>query len=305
MTSPGLAYWMANAPNQFVVNEDESVDFCGNVHWPAGTNLASGVGVCIFGPGGGQANFGVIADGAPGLPPVIQFVTEQVAYGTALPSVNPATVLVSPGGPGVASVYNVTSYVNAGAPGATGPNSVLAATDVAGTPATGQGLIYRPTGGSGGVPAAVWETPKVGGWYSLSGISGTASTTSANRLLDSITIPAQAWPSVFEVFARCLVVGAVDTRVDLVARLGDQASGDQLCYCEGQTGTTPPTLVANPDFGVSMPGSSTAGYYSIGHAVVPAGTSGIVYLRAENQTASSNPWSTGAASLSVKVTPVP
>jgi hypothetical protein len=291
--------------NQWTVNSDGSVDFNGIVHFPAGTDLASGVGVAIFGPGGGVANFGVIADGEPGQPPTLNFTLTQLAYNVALPAVNPTQVLVSPGGAGVASVYDVQYYVNGGEPGPPGPNSMLKADDVVGTPAAGQVPTYRPTGGTGGVPAAVWEAPKVGGWYNITGIAATPSSTSAQRLLDSITIPGQPWPWVAEVFAKCVVDGAVDTRVDLVARLGDQAAGDQLSYCEGQAGATPPTLVAIPDFAAPMPGSDTVGYYSAGYAVVPAGTQAPIYLRAENQTASSNPWSTGAASISVKVTPVP
>lgn len=286
--------------NTWTVNSDGSADFNGDVHFPAGTDLASGMGVVVFGPGGGVASFPAVTQGLPGLPPEWDTITvTQIPAGTTPAA--PVVTKTDPGGPGVSSKYTLGLQINQGATGPAGSFELQNATDLSGTAALKNIVVVTGTSPT----AFSYQAPKVGNWYSVTGIAATSSTTQAQRLLATVSVPAQPFAWVPQVSGLCVVNGAVDTRVDLVARVGDPAAGDQCGYCYGQTGATPPTLCLESIFGSAMPG--TVGFLagSTGYAQVPAGTSASVYLRAENQTASANPWSTGSAGFSVKVTAAP
>lgn len=272
----------------WITNADGSVDFNGTVRFPAGTNLASGVGIVIFGPDGGFANFGAIAKGDPGVSPTLTFQTVQVAAGTALPSPNPAVVF-TPGSGDTPPNYALTQYVNAGATGAPGGTEILTATDLEGSAAAGYTIGYSATDSK-----AQWQPKLAGNWYVASPISATASNTNAQKNLASISIPAQPfnwWP---EIQAQAQVIGASDTRVDLVARI-NSTTGTICGYGYGVTGAAPPTVVALPS-GLAVSSAN----------IISAGSSATIFLNAENQTASANPWNTtSSASFQVKVGPVP
>ncbi|OBG71324.1 MULTISPECIES: hypothetical protein [unclassified Mycobacterium] len=269
-------------------NADGSVDFNGTVRFPAGTNLASGVGIVIFGPDGGIANFEGIAKGDPGVSPTMTFQTVQVAAGTTLPSPNPAVVF-TPASGDTPPNYAVTMYVNAGATGAAGGTEILTATDLEGTAAAGYLIGY-----SAADSKAKWLPIPVGGWYLAESIAATASNTNALKNMSSIAIGAQPfdwWP---EVFAQAQVIGATDTRVDLVARI-NSTTGDICGYGYGAAGAAPPPVIA-------LPSGLVAGSDNI----IPAGEAATIFLNAENQTDSDNPWNTTtSASFQVKVNPVP
>jgi hypothetical protein len=103
------------------------------------------------------------------------------------------------------------------------------------------------------------------------------------------------------VFAYTVVTGSSDTRVDLVARLNDPASGDQVGYSKGIAGATPPPNVLIPS---APAGSSIPGNYG----KVSAGSAATIYLRAEQKAATSSAWSTPASpdtSFWVEVMPLP
>lgn len=269
-------------------NADGSVDFNGTVRFPAGTNLASGVGIVIFGPDGGFANFGAIAKGDPGVSPTLTFQTVQVAAGTALPSPNPAVVF-TPGSGDTPPNYAVTTYVNAGATGEPGGTEILTATDLEGTAAAGYMIGY-----SAADSKAKWQAIPLGGWYYGGTIAATASNTNSVKPLDSIAISARPydwWP---EVFASAQVIGAVDTRVDLVARV-NSTTGPICGYGKGATGATPPPVQA-------IPNGLAAGSDNI----IPAGQAATIFLNAENQTDSANSWNTDASTtFQVRPSPVP
>jgi hypothetical protein len=279
VTSPGNNTW--------TVNNDGSVTFNGTVRFPAGTNLASGAGVAIFGPNGGNTNFPAVEQGMPGLPPILNFTTTQVAAGTELPSPNPAVTVVSVGGPGIASVYNINTFVNAGETGESG-DTILGATDLEGTPAAGFLIGYDATNAK-----PQWQPIPVGNWYYSGTVGATASTTVSVKPMTSVAIPAQAaawWP---EVLAYGTVIGAVDTQVDIVARLNSStpaasgaSTGQECGRGKGAVGATPPPTLCIPN--MLAVGSDN---------IVAAGQAATIFLNAENQTSSANAWNTTSAAF--------
>lgn len=273
----------------WTTNSDGSVNFTGTVRFPAGTNLASGVGIVIFGPDGGDASFPAVEQGEPGATPTFTVSMSQQAYGTALPSPNPA-VSITPASGDTPPNYALTFYVNAGEPGASGSTTILTATDLEGTAALGYLIGYDPTESK-----AQWQAIPCGNWYVASSIGATTSNTNALKNMASISIPAQPfawWP---EVHAQAQVIGAVDTRVDLVARIGS-TTGTICGYGYGAAGAAPPNVVALPS-GLAI---SSANIIAAGSGPTS------IFLNAENQTSSGNPWNTTtSASFQVKVGPVP
>jgi hypothetical protein len=267
------------------------VTFNGSVTFPAGTNLATGAGVCIFGPNGGTTNFGAIATGSPGVSPTITATTVQVASGTSLPSPNPAVVF-TPASGSTPPNYAFTFYVNAGAAGTTGANTLIspAPSDLEGTPLAGYMIGYNSTDAK-----AQWQPKLVGNWYYNNSMSASASNTTAVKNMGSLTVPVLPfawWP---EVYAQANIVGAVDTRVDLIARIGT-TTGTICGYGYGATGATPPpTVLFSQGLAVSSSNIIAAG----------AGPT-TIFLNAENQTASANPWNTTSSSwFQVKACAVP
>lgn len=261
--------------NTWTINSDGSVTFDGTVQFPAGTNLASGAGIAIFGPNGGTTNFPAIEAGPPGDTPTLSFSMVQVAYGTALPTPNPAVVET----PGTPPNYALTFYVNAGEPGTSAANTLISPqpTDLEGTPAAGYLIGYDATNSK-----AQWQPSPAANWYFSNSFAATASNTSALKGITSVTIPALPyawWP---EVFGCANVIGAVDTRVDLVARL-NSTTGTICGYGAGSTGFSGAQFV--------IPNNLYVGSASIIAANAGPTT---VYFNAENQTSSSNPWNTGA-----------
>lgn len=130
---------------------------------------------------------------------------------------------------------------------------------------------------------AQWQPVPVGNWYYATGITASASNTNSQKQIGAIQVPAQLqawWP---EVQAQANVIGAVDTRVDLVARVNGP-SGQICAYGYGNPGASPGTVYAIAS-GLG-PGSAN---------IVPAGQAATIYLYAENKTSSANQWSTTAS----------
>jgi hypothetical protein len=274
----------------WIFNSDGSADFSGTVHFPAGSNIASGAGVVVFGPNGAVASFPAIFKGDPGDAPTVTWTMSQVAYGSSLPSTNPVVVFTPASGLTPPN-YDLTFYVNAGSPGASAANTLISPqpSDLDGSPADGYLIGY-----SSSLSEAQWQPIPVGNYYFDGSISATSSNTNAVKNLSSIAIASQPfdwWP---EISAATNVIGASDTRVDLVARIGS-TSGTICGYGYGQAGSSPPPVSAGP-YGLAV-GAGT---------IISAGSGATIYLNAENQTSSANPWNTTSSSFfQVKVVSVP
>lgn len=273
----------------WTVNADNSAVYNGPVYFPAGTNLASGTAIVIFGPSGATANFPAVAAGRPGLSPEITVTMVEVDPSDSLPSPNPAVTVTDLGDPGTRRTESWTLYVHAGAQGDPGSTVLLSASDLEGTATNGYFIGYKSAD-----TKAQWQPMPCGGYYYASGISATASNTNTVKTITSISVPArpfQWWPVVH---AQTQVVGASDVRVDLVARLN--ANNGNICaYGFGTPGDAPPTVY-------TMPNRLVLGSDNI----VGAGDSAVIYLTAENQTSSPNPWNTTTSTtFEVEVKPVP
>lgn len=282
----------------WTVNADLSVDFDGRLHFPPGIFpldpngqplTASGAGIIILGPNGGVTNFPAIFKGDVGPAVRLSFQTQQVAYGDTLPSPNPAVTATAFDQYGNPTAMSIVNYLNAGPPGANGSSVILTATDLEGVAAQGKMIGYSTAD-----TKAQWQPKPWANWYYAGSIAATTSNTNAQKQMTSIAVPAQPfdwWP---ELRAQGLVIGAVDTRVDLVARK-NSTSGDICGYGLGASGATPPPITLIEQ-GLAV-GSSN---------IVPAGDAAVIYLMAENQTASSNPWNTASGAwFQVRPNPVP
>ena len=260
---------------------------------PSNDAANTGMGVMILGPGGGKANFPIMQEGPAGESIVIDSATATALAYTASPTV--AFTQVSPGGSGVAAHYTVALGIPAGTPGSASAFELQNATDLTvGTAAIGM----VPTVSSLGPVAFTLTAPPVVTWYSTptsggGSIGATASNVNTIKNLASLAIPSKPfawWP---EIYAQCLTVGAVDTQVNLVARLGGSANTFPIISIGlGEAGASPAPTVLQPQ-GLTN---------SVG--IVAASTAATIFLNAENQTSSANAWSVAAGALfGVKVQP--
>ena len=267
--------------------DGNNVIFDGTVTIVNGFNEATGTAYLILTPNGGYGTLPFMSTGQPGLPPVFDSIKYvEIDPSQALPTPNPVVTLVNPGGAGTASHYTMTIYGHAGEPGASGSNTLSTATDLSPTPPLGAGtdgytLAYNYSSGSW-VPTPI---PR-GAVYVPTKIDPTAYDTTNPRLLASVNIPAKPYAWVPRCFGSTVVTGSSDTRVDLVARLNNQSSGDQVGYSKGIAGAAPPPNVLMP----AAPAGSN--FMTSNYGVVPAGQQATIFLRAEQEAPSTNSWST-------------
>lgn len=280
-----LGVWVQN-PSGY---PSGSVMYSGPVLFPAGTDTSTQVGVAIFGPNGATTNFPAVEAGVSGLPPIINVSYVQLAHGTSLPAPNPASTLVSPGGPGIAAVYDWVIYGNVGADGATSAFALHNATDLAGTAAIGM----VPTVSGIGPTAFTLKTPPAVKWFTVGSVGATASNVNTIKNITSVSIPDQPTDGWLEIYAQALTIGAVDTQVNLVARIGNYSTGTIISTGLGQAGASPAPTVLQPQGLSASTGIITAG----------SGPT-TVFLNGENQTPSANSWNIAAGTLfSVKFQP--
>lgn len=266
-----------------------SIVWTGTTTVTNGFNPDTGVAYLILTPDGGVGELPFLATGDSGLPPVFdQISVVEVDPAQALPSPNPVVTMVSAGGSGVASHYTMTFYLHKGDTGSAGDTSISTAIDLASTPALGAGtdgyiLVYS-NANSDWTPTA----PKVGSQYIPAAIAATAFNTASTRLLASVSVPAQPFNWRPRCFGQSLVQGSLDTQINLVARLNDADSGDQVAFGAGITGIlTSQQVVLMP---ASPGGSNVPGNYGL----VAAGASATIYFRAEQRAPSILGWSTPA-----------
>lgn len=255
----------------------------------------TGVGVLIITPGGGLGSIPTFAQGLPGLPPEITIISHEVDPDDDLPGTNPAKTVVDPGGAGEASQITYDWYVHSGDKGDEGDMVILTATDLDDGGSPTAGYLVAVNADEDGVELIA---PPVGGQYWPAAITSKSSNNTSPHQLAAVTVPAQPFDWRPRVFAQAIIGGSSDTRVDLVARVADAASGDQVGYAYGMAGVTPPPLILVP--GVPTGSVSTYGK-------VAAGVSATIYLRAEQKAASSNNWSVSNSTVTyyVEVAKIP
>lgn len=274
----------------WTVNDDGSVVLSdATITWAAGTNNVTGQGIMVITANGVAFNFPALATGPAGPSPTFTITETQVAHGTTLPSPNPAVVFTPASGVTPPN-YALTFYVNAGQDGASAANTLIspAPSDLEGTPSAGMIIGYSVAD-----TKAQWQPKPVANWYWASPSATSSNNTSAKNIA-SIAVPAQPfdwWP---EVQAQTTVIGAVDTRVDLVARIAS-TSGEICAYGYGAPGAAPPPFWAFSN-GLAV-GSSN---------IISAGSAATIFLMAENQTASVAAWNTtSSTTFQVRPSPVP
>ena len=267
--------------------DGNNITFSGTVTVVNGFSAESGTAYLVLTPSGGFGTLPFFATGDPGLPPIFDSITfEEVDPDDPLPSPNPEVTTISPGGPGEASHLTMKFYGHKGAAGVAGTFNISSAADLSGTPGAGTdkyALIYRNSDGKW-----VLTAQKIGDAYVPATIAATSFVPTTPRTLATVTIPAQPFDWRPRVFGSTVVTGSSDTRVDLIARVGNASSGDQVGFAKGVAGAapTPMTLIPAAPAGVDIPGT---------YGKVAAGSSTTVFLVAEQKAPSSNSWSTPAS----------
>lgn len=251
--------------------------------------------IILLGPDGGVAEIPALVKGDPGQPATIDSAINFTALAWDDPTVDSATFsTLTPGTETTAPVYRLNLALHKGSPGASGASAVLTASDVTGTATDGYYLTKTTVSGVG---KATWTAPKVGDQYWPASIANTSGTDGQNRTLCSVSIPAQPFDWRPRVFAQAVIAGTVNTRVDLIARLDNATSGDVVGRAFGQVGASPPTAVLVS--GVPAGSASTVGK-------VAAGSSAVVFLRAEQQASTTDSYTTAGVTTSfmVEVAPI-
>ncbi|MBF6060503.1 hypothetical protein IU500_06895 [Nocardia terpenica] len=276
-------------------NPDGSITWTGTVVFTGATEpLSTGVATLTLTPSGGLSNLPALVNGEPGMPPTFRnIIVNQIPYGTTPPA--STATLVSPGGPGTASVYDLTLYVNAGQPGPAGSNAtVLAAGDVvAAGIVDGWTLIYNAAQSK-----LVAAPPKriIGPFASAALTPYTGNAGSAT--LATVGIPAQPWAWRPRVHGHLYTVGTPNTHIDAVVRVGDPASGDIVGMGLGLTGTTTAVVTVGPHFAAPVTGTSSYGQ-------VAAGATATLSLLAAQTAATTDTWQVLAAGGQFLVDVVP
>lgn len=254
------------------------------VTFPYGFSVSSGVGTIIITPAGGVASFPMAIQGNDGPPPDVRFVYHELASEDPLPSPNPVRTVLDPGGPGEASVYQFDLYGHEGTPGAAAPVSILAATDIDGTVTDGYVLAKKS-----GIGKVEFIPMRVCDLRGPDAIAATSFSNTSPRVLRVVALPARPFPRKVLPYGAVVVTGSVDTRVDIVAYLGDPtAGGVEVGRAFGAAGAAPPPTVFAPGPPSTMDGANDS------YAVIVAGSGANIYYRAEQVASSSNGWATAA-----------
>ena len=250
--------------------------------------------ILLLGPEGGVAEIPALVKGDVGQPATLSETISFTALEWDDPTADSASfTTLDPGSSTTSPVYRLNLSLHKGEPGADGTPSILGASDLTGTATDGY-IVAKTAGAS----TASWVPQKVGGQYWPTTISNTSGTDGQNRTLAAVAIPAQPFDYRLRVHGQCIISGTANTRVDLVARLDSDTSGDIVGRGFGISGATTDrlTLVS----GV-LPGSAV----TVGDVL--AGAAATVYLRAEQQASTTDPYTTSGATTSflVEVVPTP
>ncbi len=219
-----------------VLNPDGSASWTGTI-WLANVNdiAKTGVATLTLTPAGGWGNLPVLAQGDPGLPPVVEIGTVTTLDPATIPTPSQSATLVlqDPGGPGHASRYTLNLSLLKGAAGAAwATGHILGSSDFSNSPADGQVPVYSASGGQ-----VAWVTlHPVIPYYVLPGTSFAALTETsagARDIVAAITIPAQSYRYRPRVSGDLEVTGATGMRIDAEVRMGTQATADATISTSG------------------------------------------------------------------------
>lgn len=243
----------------------------------------SGMAIIMVKPFGGAIGMGVTAveKGDPGVPSTFSTAVDvtPLAHDDPTPDSASLTVLTPPTTttPGVYK-WNITS--RQGPPGEDGTMTWDPA-DLAETPLAGQiPVVNSAADGFDLTAQKVVET------FYPGSVSNTG-TGNPNSTIAQISIPPRPFARRIKAVAVTVVTGeAADVRVDLLARLGNETSGNIVGRCQG---------IAQTERLIMVPGKPIeAGTVADSYDVLAANTSAIVYIRCE-RTAGASTYTTPAS----------
>ncbi|MEE3066562.1 MAG: hypothetical protein VYA67_21910 [Actinomycetota bacterium] len=275
--------WPKTADGQWYIFE-------GQVLMPV--DPTTGAPVILLRPQGGMGqSIPAVADGPPGkhaeIAEAINF--NELAWDDPTQASMSWTTLVPPtdDDPGV---YKLNASLHGGRPGEDG-NTVLDPADFE-NPLPGKFPAIKSDG-----TAFELQTQKVGGLYLPETINSTPSGQSLYTLAQ-IPVPAQDFAWRPRVIGWCDISGTgADVRVDLIARLNTEASGNIVSRAVGKAGQAPPRHVLDS----LPPAGSGVDYYRVNK-----GSSAVIYVRAEKQSGNDNfTTSASTSAFGVEVVPLP
>jgi hypothetical protein len=269
VTIGGVDYW-----------EIETARFRVPVDWVPGSQMFIAVA-----SGGGSGNFPAAIQGDPGEPPDLTSAVVLTVLEPDDPTSDSSSwVETSPG------VYQEHRTIHKGAKGDDG-DTVLDVTDF-GTPLPGKIVVVNADS-----DALEYQTQKVGDRYWPASIANTPSGNVAYTLC-SVAVAAQDFDWRPTVSGQTVVTGTgANVRVDVIARLNNETSGNIVGRGFGVAGVGPATvgLSAGP------PAGSASTYDK-----VSAGAGATIYLRVERQSGTDTFTTSGSTThFSVRATPIP
>lgn len=283
------------SPNAVFTEDANYYVWQGQVRVSKNFDPATQSAVILLGPSGGVANLPALAKGDAGQPATIDPTINFTALAYDDPTSDSASfTLTTPATDTTPPVYTLSLKLHKGSPGATGTSAVLSASDLTGSYVDGYVLTKTTVGG---VDKVYFAAPRLGGQYWPNTISNTSGTDGQNRTLASVTIsPAPAFDYRLRVSGQCIIGGTANTRVDLIARVGDATAGDIV----GRGFGIPAAVTDRVSLSSGPPAGSAS---TVGK--ISANTATTVYLRAEQQASTTEPYTTAAATTSFMVEVVP
>lgn len=235
--------------------------------WDASSNMF----IAVASPTGGLGNFPALVKGDQGDTPIIDTTINLTALDADDQTADSATwTEISPG------TYQLTLVLHKGPEGDPGDTTIDFA-DFSGTPLPGRILVVNA-----GITAFEFAAQKAGDRYVPAEIANTP-TGNPKYTLCSVAVPAQPFDWRPVVSGYCIVArNAYASTVDLVARLNDETSGNEVGRAAGYSCTAYDARAKIP---LSLtPGPPTNA--STNYDRVAAGQAAVIYLRAERQAGS-------------------
>ena len=254
----------------------------------------SGVFIAVA-PPGGIANFPAAAKGDNGFPPEFRNIdVTELAADDPTP-MSAAFSVVSPGTSTTAPVYDLELTLRRGTAGESGTMSILGADDLD-SYNIADGCIFAVKSLGGGSWGVEFVAQKAGNTYWPTAVTVLSNATGSNALA-SVTIPSHSFPWRPVCHGQQeLSPDGPDVQVDLVARL-NATNGPVVARGFGLAGGARQILA----LAAAPPVNSTGGF-----GQVAAGTSQVIYFRAEQVGSGTDTYDTidGRALFSVDVKPV-